>query len=88
MWDAKQILTQTFYLPKQYGFDIETQYLEYYDNGHRYIMYPLSDTVTGDTGDNGVTVDVQNLPAIDMYNGVLMMYNVDEIDGEEIISIG
>lgn len=88
LWDVKQLFTQTFYLPKNYGYDIETQYLEYSEDGHRYVFYPLVDNVTGDTGTEGSVEEIQNLPALDLYEGVLMLYNVDEVDGEEIVKIG
>lgn len=89
LWDAIQIFRQVFFLPKNYGYDIETQYLEYNADGHRYIFYPLTDNVTGDTGSEGATVDIQNLPALDMYDGILMIYNVDEIEQQnEVVEIG
>jgi hypothetical protein len=89
LWGADLILSQTYYLPKQYGFTIQTQYIEKYtDDGHRYVFYPLTDEASGSTGDEGTTVDIQNLPALDLYDRALMLYNVDDVDGGEVVKIG
>jgi hypothetical protein len=88
LWGDVLILAQTYFLPKRYGFTIQTQYLEKYMNDHRYVFYPLTDEATGDMGDEGTTVNIQNLPALDFYERQLMLYNVDEIDGEEVLEIG
>ena len=88
LWGDVLILAQTYFLPKRYGFTIQTQYLEKYMNDHRYVFYPLTDEASGDTGDEGTTVNIQNLPALDFYERHLMLYNVDEIDGEEVLEIG
>lgn len=89
LWDQVLILAQTYYLPKNYGFTIQTQYLEKYMDDHRYVFYPLVDEASGDTGSEGTSIDIQNLPALDYYEGTLMLYNVDDVEQRnEVVEIG
>ena len=78
LWDTTLILAQTYYLPKNYGFSLQTQYLEKYMDDHRYVFYPEDDEAEGNTGTEGTTVEVQNELALDYYEGALVLYNVDE----------
>ena len=88
LWGEILILQQTYFLPKEYGFTLQTQYLEKYMDNHRYVFYPLVDEATGDTGSTGTTIDIQNLPALDFCERVLMIYNVDECDQSgEVVEI-
>lgn len=80
LWDAVILLSQTFYLPKQYGFTIETKYIEKYIDTHRYVFYPTTDSASGNTGNEGLTLQITNYPALDLCENVLMIYNVDECD--------
>ena len=79
LWDAVVILRQVFYLPKNYGVTFETKWIEWQNEGHRYIFIPATDSISGSTGESGVTLDVQNSVALDMYNGNLLVVSVDEV---------
>ena len=88
LWDETLILAQTYFLPKQYGFTIQTQYIEKYVGDHRYVFYPLTDEATGDTGNEGTTVDIQNEVALDYHERILTVINVDECDqSNEVVEI-
>ena len=89
LWDTTLILAQTYYLPKNYGFSLQTQYLEKYIDTHRYIFYPTTDTASGDTGSEGCVIEVQNLPALDLNEGSLHIINVDDLEqDDEVVKIG
>ena len=79
LWDAVLLLQQVFYLPKNYGITFEIKWLDWSNNGHRYIFYPAVDSISGDTGTEGVVLDVQNSPALDFYENKLKIVNVDEV---------
>lgn len=87
MFNNYNVRTDNYLLPSNYDFEIETKYVDISLDGHRYILYPLVDSVTGNTGEEGVTMTVQCAIALDLYHGVMKLENVDEVDGESTVSI-
>lgn len=89
LWDEMLILAQTYFFPKNYGFEVQTEYLEKYIDDHRYVFYPLTDSASGDTGEEGTTITIQNLPALDLCGGILSIINVDDVEQRnEVVEIG
>lgn len=87
-YNDKTLYTSRFWLPVGYIYTIETKYVDYYEDGHRYIFYPLTDEITGTMPDADTVVRVECDIAIDFYEAICALYNVDDIDGEEVLKIG
>lgn len=81
------VRTNNYLLPSNYDYEIETKYVDITLDGHRYILYPLVTSVSGNTGEEGTTHTVSCAIALDLYQGIMKLENVDEVDGESIVSI-
>lgn len=90
-YNGSQIGLEKYVFPVGFGYDIPNKYIDQEANGHRYIYRPLTERTTGtmESGENLETVD--NAIALDLFEGVLHIISVDEVEevssgpeGEEI----
>lgn len=66
VWESTTVATKVYMLPKGYAYTIDTEYIDYTTDTHRYIFRPNSATITGTlSADATVTVAVQI--ALDFY---------------------
>ena len=74
-----QIGKQEYTLPVSYTYSIQMLFIDWTMSKHRYIFRPLTSVVTGTLTNQGATVTVNYEVALDLYQGVLSIYNVDDI---------
>ena len=74
------VIGQSAYtFPVGYAYSVQTHYIDWTMNGHRYIFRPTTAAVTGTMTAQGATVEVEYAVALDLYEGVLRVVSVDGI---------
>jgi hypothetical protein len=87
-WYGNMKLGQnTYFLPSNYQYDIENPFVDYSIDAHRYIFYPENDSATGTILEEDMTDQQAYQIAIDYFQNVARLYNVDECDisGEVLV---
>lgn len=79
-WYGNVKLGQNVYtLPVNYHYTIENPYIDYSMDAHRYIFYPINDAAIGTIGEVDITDTEDYEKAIDFYQKIASLYNVDEL---------
>ena len=78
MYEDTQIGKQEYTLPVGYIYSIQMLFIDW-TMSHRYIFRPLTAVVSSVMTSAGATVTVNYEVALDLYQGVLGIYNVDDI---------
>lgn len=73
---------QVYALPVGYAYSIDNPWFDVEIKGHRYVLRPLTASVTGTMTSSGATVTVNYEAALDLYEGTLTISNVDGITTE------
>ena len=81
-FDGRTIDEKTILLPVGYAYSIDNPWFDVEIKGHRYVLRPLTATVTGTMTSGGATATVNYEAALDLYEGTLTISNVDGITTE------
>ena len=89
VWQGMTVALETYVLPVGYAYSISTRYIDMTLDGHRYILRPTTGTITGTMTSEGAAVTVTCETALDLYEGVLHIYDVDDfsVDVEGVVTI-
>ena len=78
-YDGTQIGKQEYTLPVGYVYSIQMLFIDWTMSNRRFIFRPLTATITGTMTAQGATATVNYAVALELYQGVLGIYNVDDI---------
>lgn len=78
-YGSRTLSSATYYLPVGSAFSISNLYLDRLEDGHRIIYRPTTPSAEGTMVDGGLTVNVSNEIALDLFEGVLQVISVDEV---------
>lgn len=87
-WYGNYKLGQNVYtLPVNYHYTIENPFIDYSMDAHRYIFYPVNDAAIGTILEEDMTDTEDYQIAIDFYQNVARLYNVDDcsMSGEVLV---
>lgn len=82
IWGEWKLGRAEYIFPVGYVFEVENPYIDKWINDHRYVFRPTLATTTGTMTSGGVDARIECEPALDLYDGVLHIINVDEITEE------
>ena len=82
-WEGMHVALETHFLPVGVAYSISTRYIDTNINGHRYVLRPTIAAVTGTLTSEGAAATVTCETALDMYNGVLHVIDVDGVSETE-----
>lgn len=86
IWQGSTIRINSYRFPVGYNYAIETQYIDLQADHHRYILRPTVAEATGTVSSDGNVVEIQCELAVDYYQSILTIYNVDaaDVDADEL----
>ncbi|MBR2697944.1 MAG: hypothetical protein IKE76_05060 [Clostridia bacterium] len=79
MYGETQIDRQEYVFPVGYAYSVDMLFIDWTMSRHRYIFRPTQATLTGTMPAGGAEMEVEYAVALDLYKGVLSIYNVDDI---------
>lgn len=83
MFGDTRIKREKYTLPVGYPYEITTLYIDKTEDGRRRIYRPTQDSVTGTMTSEGATVSVTCDVALEQYQGILHIYDVDDVTVNE-----
>lgn len=88
-WEGMTVALETHTLPVGHAYSVSTRYIDTIINGHRYILRPTQSAVTGTLTSEGAAATVTCETALDLFEGVLHIYDVDalSVDANGVVSI-
>jgi hypothetical protein len=83
-YGSKRIGRAQYFFPVGMAFSVTNPYIDREADGHRIIYRPLTENATGTMASGGTTVNVDYEIALDLYQNVLHIINVDEVQVETV----